>query len=149
MKKFMFAVLMAAAIAYVQGAGETRGGRMGIQDAGAADESPAQAVLPGRVMCERLRTQGGAPSFDCLKASGQVEKLICSDSELAGLDVELACLYKAALTKAAGQELKTLRAYQRGWIKGRNECWKAIGVSVRACVEASYRDRIKELRSKL
>ena len=97
--------------------------------------------------CERLRARGGAPSFDCSKASGQVEELICADPELAALDVEMARLYQAVSAEATGQEMKTLRTDQRGWIKGRNDCWKAVGVSVRECVEASYRDRIRELRS--
>jgi uncharacterized protein YecT (DUF1311 family) len=99
--------------------------------------------------CARLRAKGGAPSFDCSKAAGQVEHLICSDPELAALDVELARLYQAVSAEVAGRELKRLRTYQRGWIKGRNDCWKAVGVGVRACVEASYRDRIRELRSQL
>ena len=99
--------------------------------------------------CERLRARRAAPSFDCSKASGQVEELICSDPELAALDVELARLYRVVSAQTTGQKLKTLRTYQRGWIKGRNDCWKAVGVGVRACVELSYRDRIRELRSQL
>ena len=35
--------------------------------------------------------------------------------------------------------LNTLRAMQRGWIKGRNECWKAQ--DIRDCVEAAYLTR--------
>jgi uncharacterized protein YecT (DUF1311 family) len=99
--------------------------------------------------CERLRARKGTPSFDCAKAAGQVEKLICSDPGLAALDVELARLYGAVSAQTTGRKLKALRAYQRGWIKGRNDCWKAVAVGVRACVEASYRDRIQELRSQL
>jgi uncharacterized protein YecT (DUF1311 family) len=99
--------------------------------------------------CERLRARRDAPSFDCSKASSQVEELLCSDPELAALDVELARLYKAVSAQTTGQKLKTLRTYQRGWIKGRNDCWKAVGAGARACVEASYRDRIRELRSQL
>ena len=96
--------------------------------------------------CERLRARRGAPSFDCAKASGQVEELICSDPELAALDVELARLYKAVSAQTTGQKLKALRTYQRGWIKGRNDCWKAVAVGVRACVEASYRDQNTEAK---
>jgi uncharacterized protein len=147
MKKFVFTLLTAAAMACIQGAGETKVGHIYLLGEGAADELPPQAGVAQWAVCERLGAPGGVPSFDCLKASGQVEKLICSDPELAGLDTELACLYRAVSAKAAGQELEKLRAYQRGWIKGRNECWKAIGASVRECVEASYRGRIKELRS--
>jgi uncharacterized protein YecT (DUF1311 family) len=97
--------------------------------------------------CERLRARKAAPSFDCSKASGQVEKLICSDPDLAALDLELARFYRVVSAQTPGQKLKTLRTYQRGWIKGRNDCWKAVGVGVRACVELSYRDRIRELQS--
>jgi uncharacterized protein len=99
--------------------------------------------------CKRLRAKGGAPSFDCSKAAGQVEELICADPELAALDVELARLYRAVSAKLAARDLKRLRSYQRGWIKGRNDCWKAVGVGIRGCVEASYRDRIRELESQL
>jgi uncharacterized protein len=75
--------------------------------------------------------------------------LICADPGLAALDVELARLYRAVSAQTTGEKLKALRTYQRGWIKGRNDCWKAVVVGVRACVEASYRDRIRELRSQL
>ena len=37
-----------------------------------------------------------APSFDCAKATTEVEKLICSDDELAKLDVEMNKWYKKA-----------------------------------------------------
>ena len=52
----------------------------------------------------------------------------------------------------------TLRAEQRGWVKGRDECWKAERVptfltaswtasTVRECVEANYRIRTSELQA--
>jgi hypothetical protein len=59
--------------------------------------------------CERLRARGGAPSFNCSKASGQVEELICSDPKLAALDVEMARLYQDISAEATDQEMKTLR----------------------------------------
>ena len=34
-----------------------------------------------------------SPSFDCRKATTEVEKLICSDDELAKLDVEMSKSY--------------------------------------------------------
>jgi hypothetical protein len=50
-----------------------------------------------------------------------------------------------------------LQAAQRGWAKGRNDCWKSkektwitatwIVDSVKGCVEAQYRLRISELQS--
>ena len=183
MKTFVFAFLLVAISAGIQGGGETKARHTFSQGEGMDTGNPTpqaqvvqstkphaptqkdledcRAVMdkeghgpdPGSAewwaACERLRARRAAPSFDCSKASGQVEELICSDPELAALDVELARLYRAVSAQTTGQKLKTLRTYQRGWIKGRNDCWKAVGVGVRACVEVSYRDRIRELGSQL
>jgi len=45
----------------------------------------------------------GGPSFDCAKAHSPAERLICSDAELAALDVELAALYAQAKAAAPDQ----------------------------------------------
>lgn len=100
------------------------------------------------------------PAFDCSKASGEVEQLICKDVALAALDRKLDGVYKAAAAKAKDGLVSTLRTEQRGWIGGRNECWKAknadnavyltaswTAASVRECVEAQYRMRIAELQA--
>lgn len=102
-------------------------------------------------------TQAQAPTFDCAKASGEVETLICKDAALAALDQRLAETYKAAQAKASGEMAKALREEQRGWISGRNDCWKASDqtwitatwtvASVRDCVDAQYRLRISELQA--
>lgn len=86
------------------------------------------------------------PSFDCAKADAAAEKLVCKDGTLAALDRELARLYDLA---KAGRYMtkprrKTLAATQVGWIKGRNDCWKAA--DLRECVLFSYVSRIAELR---
>lgn len=85
-----------------------------------------------------------APSFDCSKASGKVEQTICSDSSLAALDRKLDTLYKQALISYPEDEIKTLKAYQRGWIKGRNDCWKATDLET--CVRSEYDTRITDLQ---
>lgn len=100
------------------------------------------------------------PTFNCAKAQGEVEKLICSDASLAALDRQLESVYKAASAKAKGNgKLATrLREDQRGWVKGRNDCWKANGQqtwitatwtvdTVKGCVDAQYRLRTSELQS--
>ena len=105
------------------------------------------------------QAQPKGPAFDCSKASGEVEKLICSDDGLAALDRKLDGVYKAALVKARDDVPKFLRTEQRGWVKGRDECWKAKGAdnpvyltetwvatNVRGCVEAQYRLRTAELQ---
>lgn len=89
------------------------------------------------------------PSFDCSKASSSAEELICADEELARLDRLVSDRFKAALDVAKGldagatEAVNDLRAYQRGWIGGRDECWKAS--DLRACVELSYLTREGEL----
>jgi uncharacterized protein len=86
----------------------------------------------------------GKPSFDCAKAASGAEKLVCGDAQLTTLDRETAQLYRLASSHVSGKQLTRLRATQRGWIKGRDDCWKAS--DHRACVLASYAGRIHELR---
>ena len=99
-----------------------------------------------------------SPTFDCAKAQGEVEQLICKDNALITLDRNLAKVYKAASLKASKDLAKTLQAEQRGWVKGRNDCWKANGTktwiteswtvdTVKSCVEAQYKLRTSELQA--
>ncbi|MET0026099.1 MAG: MliC family protein [Candidatus Thiodiazotropha sp.] len=86
------------------------------------------------------------PSFSCDKAeAGSTEAMICADPELSALDRTLAGVYKAAVTKAVNQHPPMLRAEQRGWIKGRNDCWKST--DQRSCVKHEYERRIVELQA--
>ena len=90
-----------------------------------------------------------APSFDCSKASTSAEELICTDEALARLDRLVAERFDAALDVVRGLESGSasaeddLRAYQRGWIAGRDDCWKAQDLA--ACVKDSYLRRDGEL----
>lgn len=104
------------------------------------------------------RTSAQGPAFDCARASGEVETLICKDAGLAALDRQLDDVYKAAQKKARNGMLTRLRAEQRGFISGRNECWKARGApvsltaswqatTVQACVEGQYKLRISDLQA--
>lgn len=115
----------------------------------------ATAVLLGAA------TPAGAegPAFDCAKAQGEVPKLVCSDAGLAALDRKLDGVYREAVARAKGPLIATLRAEQRGWLKGRDECWKATAAtpdfitaswtvaSPRECTEAHYRLRTAELQA--
>jgi len=85
------------------------------------------------------------PSFDCSKVKKEsAEGLICASDALMDLDRELASVYKQALAKASKDDM--LKAHQRGWIKGRNDCWKAD--DEKKCMTDEYRFRIKELKEK-
>lgn len=82
------------------------------------------------------------PSFDCANATGEFEQMVCKDPVLSALDRQLADTFAQALAKATDKD--TLQATQRGWIKGRDECWKADEKP--ACVRESYIVRIVDLR---
>ena len=86
------------------------------------------------------------PSFDCAKASHEVEELICKDAELADLDRSLADLYGVVLKHSSSSEQKHLKTEQRGWVKGRNDCWKSS--DQRGCVKREYDTRISELKDR-
>ena len=65
---------------------------------------------------------------------------------LAQLDVETERLYQLAVAGVSGARLDELKAMQRGWIKGRDECWKSsLGLST--CVASEYALRIMDLRT--
>ncbi|MFC3093435.1 hypothetical protein DRW07_04325 [Alteromonas sediminis] len=83
--------------------------------------------IESRIAQSNANTTRSLPSFDCTKTKRRVEELICKSHQLEELDVKLAYFYKAATAKASdnAQHLKYLQAEQRGWLKGRDECWKA------------------------
>jgi uncharacterized protein len=87
------------------------------------------------------------PSFDCAKADGTVEEMICSDPGLAALDVQMNEVWRQAMGLSQDNvDLPGIKAEQRGWIKGRDECWKSD--DVRQCVEDSYKTRTAEIQAR-
>ncbi|WP_319586431.1 MliC family protein [uncultured Desulfobulbus sp.] len=87
------------------------------------------------------------PSFDCTKvATRSIEVMICADRELIELDRKLASVYGQAAEKAVNEHSPVLKSGQRGWIKGRNDCWKSD--DRRRCVADSYVQRIIELQAR-
>lgn len=75
-----------------------------------------------------------AASFDCTKATTNVEKMICANGQLSQLDTKLSQIYSSFyfITK----EIKT---DQRAWMKKRNTC------KDNTCVKTIYQLRIEEL----
>ena len=100
------------------------------------------------ICCGLLTGKAAAagPSFDCgdVKA-GSIEELVCQDASLAVLDRQLAEVYAAATRKAVNEHPPVLKSEQRGWLKGRDDCWKSA--DRRQCVAASYRLRIAGLQA--
>ncbi|WP_295437270.1 lysozyme inhibitor LprI family protein [uncultured Thiodictyon sp.] len=87
-----------------------------------------------------------SPSFNCAKATHEAEKLICKDAELASLDRSLSQLYALVLKNTPAREQRVLKAEQRGWVKGRDDCWKSS--DARGCIAGAYEDRIAELKDR-
>lgn len=112
--------------------------RINMQTVGAAGLLAATLSVP--VMAAEK------PSFDCGKVqAGSIEELVCQDAGLTKLDLQLAEVYAQAADKAKNEQPPMLKAMQRGWVKGRNECWKSE--DKRACIESSYQTRIAELQA--
>lgn len=96
--------------------------------------------VPGTVLA-------AGPSFDCAKVeTGSIEEMICKDEQLSAFDRKMTVVYDAATQKATNEHPPVLKAEQRGWIKGRNDCWKSD--DKRRCVEESYALRIAELQAR-
>ena len=77
------------------------------------------------------------PSFSCASASNTAEKLICSDRQLALMDLEVASLYKRARANAV--DPSPLADEQSAWTYQRNACASA------ECVREAYLQRKAEI----
>lgn len=73
-------------------------------------------------------------SFDCGRANGQAQELVCGDANLAAMDREVARLAGLAAEPAA----------QADWAQQRDSCWKAD--ELRHCVMAAAMLKIHALR---
>jgi uncharacterized protein len=61
-------------------------------------------------------------------------------------DRSLADLRAVVLENTPASEQKMLKADQRGWVKGRNDCWKSSDES--GCGRREYEARIAELKDR-
>lgn len=86
------------------------------------------------------------PAIDCQHSDlGAIETMICQDAELGQLERQMTALYQQLLPQAALQQPFLFNAEQRGWQKGRNDCWK--DTAPKACVLAQYQRRTAELQA--
>lgn len=82
-----------------------------------------------------------AASFDCGKATTQVEKLICADQQLSEMDNHLAEQYALALAQA--QNKAAFKIEQIAWLKERNNC------PDRECISQRYYQRLDTLGTRV
>lgn len=110
--------------------------------------APLAPLMFTLVLIGASRAAGATgPSFDRSKvAPGSIEELVCSDAALSALDRKLSAVYAAASKKAHNEHPPVLKAEERGWVKGRDDCWKRE--DKRQCVEDEYNHRIVELQAR-
>jgi uncharacterized protein YecT (DUF1311 family) len=97
-----------------------------------------RSVLLGIFFLFTVAGEINAASFDCEKASSEVEKTICSDDELSKLDETLNKVYLQALKRTDIKE-QTIES-QKQWLKKvRDACQDAD------CLKEAYENRIWEL----
>ncbi|MDA8486572.1 MliC family protein [Pseudomonas resinovorans] len=104
---------------------------------------PAKGLILALSATSPLTMADAGPSFDCTKAQG-VEQQVCASAELSALDRQMADVYKDTLAATDAATQKRLRAEQRGWLKGRDDCWKATDQN--RCLTLSYQTRLVELQ---
>ena len=84
-----------------------------------------------------------SPSFDCPRASNNVERLICSTPDIAILDLTMANAYRDLFaerrTKEQRNELKTSQNYWLSHVRG-----KCLNTT---CLKEVYDNRIIQLRN--
>lgn len=87
----------------------------------AANNAPKTAAPESQTAITTPQAPASAkPSFDCAVASNAAERMVCSNSQLAALDVEITSLYRAARSAAADPSV--IVADQRQWMDERNQC---------------------------
>jgi uncharacterized protein len=106
-------------------------------------KAPAAQATPAIAPAPATTAADGKPSFNCAAATSDAEKLVCSDPALAALDRRLAEVHARAKA-APGADQARLAAEQRGWAKGRDDCWKSVERS--RCVSEAYMTRTAQLQ---
>jgi uncharacterized protein len=103
--------------------------------------------LTASLLLVAVNAMAQGPSFDCSKVEkGSIEELVCQSDELSALDRQMDEVYGASAKKATNEHPPVLKAEQRGWIKGRNDCWKSA--TIPDCVKLNYQLRIAELQAR-
>lgn len=84
------------------------------------------------------------PSFDCVKASTPVERLICQDVELSSLDSQMANSYRMVLKGASAERKGIIRRQQADWFANYSRtCNAPLSKNQRRdCIDRYLSDRL-------
>ena len=93
---------------------------------------PQPAAIPAPPPPPAIRA-----SFDCTTPGNAAERIVCSDIQLAALDVKMAQMYQQGLRSVT--DPNAFRGEQQVWLSQRDVC------TDKPCLATSYDERIKEL----
>ncbi|TMJ86869.1 MAG: hypothetical protein E6G79_05630 [Alphaproteobacteria bacterium] len=129
--------------------GRTRTGRPVAMSLAAQLRRAARIGLLAAGLVALLITASGtgqlrAQSFNCRYARHPDERVICHDPLLGRLDEELASMYRSLLLRLPKEEGEQLYKEEDAFVILRGRCG-----AQRACIEESYRRRIRELEEAL
>lgn len=95
--------------------------------------------IAGALLCAAATLPAAAASFDCAKASTEVDKAICADASLSSLDDKLALAYRDAMAATGG----LIKNSQREWAKSRADCERKPQTT--QCLVDEYKMRVEVL----
>ena len=87
-------------------------------------------------------------SYDCVKATEEVERAICHVDSLAKLDVELSAAYRSLAARLPLAERDQLKSEQRDWLAKRDRQCAPYKAWVR-CLADMYKERTDEIKKRL
>lgn len=100
----------------------------------------AGALIVTLVLCSVIKSK--AASFNCEKATTEVEKMVCENPTISDLDDKLGKVYRDVMSKANAEDKQRLLTEQKHWLKHtRNLC---VHVT---CFKHAYWSRQAELDS--
>lgn len=102
-------------------------------------------LLGGLLHCMSVAWADQVASFLCARAKGWVETTICSDGDLARLDIELAEVHARMLRSPDIQTRGRYEAEQQSWRKTRRQCQTHSDSN--ACLRNLYSERIANIRA--
>ncbi len=104
----------------------------------AASEQASAAIEP------LAQAAAATPSFNCQKATLKAEIMVCGNTQLAQLDIEVTRLY-GLIGKAPDIDRVALQRLQGSWLNKRNAC--ATTANSENCLLNAYAGRISDLRA--
>ncbi|NTW66497.1 MAG: DUF1311 domain-containing protein [Nitrospirae bacterium] len=86
-------------------------------------------------------------SFDCFAATTKIEKLICSNQDLAASDIELNDIYRSLRSRLSDYQKQGLKKEQQDWLIQRDKLCVS-SQEAESCIKEMYFSRINTLKSR-